>query len=411
MADHCARTWGAGTGTVPIENLIDVRPAGSNGSDGPRDPAAGSSQRRIADRASAAATRPGYPVDEAHARIRDSQAERPPQFTIFIPTYNRAYVLADVLASIDRSSLRNFEVLVIDDGSTDGTAELIEAWQGRVDFPLRYCYQPNQGKHVAHNTAAAIASGELFLTVDSDDVLLPESLERLWESWQSIPEERRAGYAGVVGLCQRWDGSQYGNSFRQDPLDSEFLTVRHQHGISGEKRCAIRTDLLREFPYPVFAGERHSRPSIIFNRMSHDYRFRFTNIQILRVGHQPDGISANRGVVRRQNPMGFRQYFLELITDHRAFVPAAELAAYYVRYTKYSLVAHVGLAAQLREVPNRWMWLLTLPFGTIKGLHHRRRAASLEPRRRAAGGEAAADDGSIDARTRRPQLARPAPRR
>jgi glycosyltransferase involved in cell wall biosynthesis len=334
-----------------------------------------------------------------------------PAFTIFIPTFNRAYVLADALAGIDRSDFRDFEVLVIDDGSTDATAELVAAWQARVDFPLRYYYQPNQGKHVAHNTAAGLAQGELFLTVDSDDVLLPEALVGLWRAWQSIPTAQRAGYAGVVGLCQRWDGSRYGNRFREDPLDSEFLTVRHQHGLSGEKRCAVRTDLLRVFPYPVFAGERHSRPSIIFNRMSHGNRFRFTNTQILRVGHQPDGISANRRKIRRENPLGYRQYFLELITDHRAFVPVADLASYYVRYIKYSLVAHVGLGAQLHEIPNRWMWLLALPIGILKGLRHRHRAVVSETFGHTGVGEAVTGQGMVDVRRDRPGFARPLPRR
>ena len=73
--------------------------------------------------------------------------------TIFTPTYNRAYCLERAYRSLCRQTCKDFEWLVIDDGSSDNTRKLIEAWKQEGIVPMRYIYQDNQGMHGAHNTA------------------------------------------------------------------------------------------------------------------------------------------------------------------------------------------------------------------------------------------------------------------
>src|SRR5690242_19362698 len=103
----------------------------------------------------------------------------PPLFTVFTPTYNRAHTIERVYRSLCTQNCRDFEWLVVDDGSTDGTEALIRQWQHEAEFPIRYFWQPNAGKHVAMNRGVAEASGSLFLTLDSDDACVPWALERL----------------------------------------------------------------------------------------------------------------------------------------------------------------------------------------------------------------------------------------
>ena len=127
-------------------------------------------------------------------------------FTIFIPTYNRAYTLGRALQSISEQSFKDFEVLIIDDGSSDNTHELVEGWKKREIFPIRYHWQRNQGKHVAHNNAVKRARGYFFVLLDSDDMLHPRALERLKYHWDSIPDNKKEQFAGVEGLCIYSDG-------------------------------------------------------------------------------------------------------------------------------------------------------------------------------------------------------------
>ncbi len=106
-------------------------------------------------------------------RRADTQVQH--VFTVFTATFNRAHVLHRVYHSLRAQTFRDFEWLVVDDGSTDGTGALVEAWRAEADFPIRYRYQENRGKHVACNRAVAEARGRFFLTLDSDDACVPQA--------------------------------------------------------------------------------------------------------------------------------------------------------------------------------------------------------------------------------------------
>src|SRR5690625_3745837 len=159
-----------------------------------------------------------------------------PLFTVFIPTFNRAHTLVRALDSVVKQSCKDYEILVIDDGSTDGTDALVKDWQKRHHVDLQYVYQPNQGKHVAYNTATSYARGELLALLDSDDMMLPDALQALADAWYSIPEDERDGFAGVEGLCERADGQLHGSPFPADSMDSNYLEMIRYHGVDGEKR-------------------------------------------------------------------------------------------------------------------------------------------------------------------------------
>ena len=104
------------------------------------------------------------------------------KITVFTPTYNRAYILENLYRSLQRQSFTDFEWLVVDDGSSDGTKALFERWQKEDNpFPIRYCYKENGGKCRAINYGLKLAQGELFFTVDSDDYLTDDH----WKRWHS----------------------------------------------------------------------------------------------------------------------------------------------------------------------------------------------------------------------------------
>src|SRR6266576_5358341 len=108
---------------------------------------------------------------------------RPCVFTVFTATHNRAHTLARAYESLQRQTYRDFEWLIIDDGSTDKTRLLIRSYLEAAALPVRYIYQEHQGKHVAHNRAVLEAKGEFLLPLDSDDALLPHALMRLKFHW------------------------------------------------------------------------------------------------------------------------------------------------------------------------------------------------------------------------------------
>src|SRR5689334_13163243 len=95
--------------------------------------------------------------------------------TVFTPTFDRRDLLARVHQSLRAQTFRDFEWLIVDDGSSDGTAAAAGAWEAASDFPIRYIRQPHAGKHRAYNLAIREARGRLFAVLDSDDTITPRA--------------------------------------------------------------------------------------------------------------------------------------------------------------------------------------------------------------------------------------------
>ena len=117
-------------------------------------------------------------------------------FTVFTPTLDRAHTLERVYRSLVAQTFRDFEWIVVDDGSTDGTEQLVGGWRAEAPFPIIYQFQEHRGKHVATNRAVAVARGDLFLTLDSDDSCIPRALERFKSHWDAIPAGRASSLLG-----------------------------------------------------------------------------------------------------------------------------------------------------------------------------------------------------------------------
>ncbi|MCP5315573.1 MAG: glycosyltransferase family 2 protein [Chromatiaceae bacterium] len=296
-----------------------------------------------------------------------------PMFTIFVPTYNRAYCLPRALQSVAESSCQDLEVVVVDDGSTDDTPDVVRGWQGRVPYPLRYVHQPNGGKASAHNHALAVAEGYFFINLDSDDSLIPGALDAILAEWASVPADRQAELSGIAGLLIEEDGSISGTPYPLDRVDSDYLAIHALGHIHGDKREATRTSVLREFPYPIIPGERHVRDNLIFRRMAHRYQTRFVNLPLVLGRREADGITANIRHFRARNPRGMRLAFLEEITLHDAYADARQLRRNSIRYIRYSLHSGIGPLRQFREIKHFVVWFTALPEGVIAWLGDRLR--------------------------------------
>jgi glycosyltransferase involved in cell wall biosynthesis len=203
-------------------------------------------------------------------------------FTVFTPTFQRATTLHRVYESLESQTFRNFEWLIVDDGSSDDTAVLVRAWQGKSSFPIRYVFQKNSGKHVAYNPSASLAKGQFLLALDSDDACVPGALERFRHWWESIPVEDRPRFSGVTVLCRDQEGQLVGTEFPTSPLDSDSIELHFKWGVKGEKWGFVRTDVLREFPFPEPEGVKFVAESLVWRRIAQKYKTRFVN-EALRI--------------------------------------------------------------------------------------------------------------------------------
>lgn len=223
--------------------------------------------------------------------------------TVFTPTYNRAYILHNLYHSLQRQTCQDFEWLIVDDGSSDNTEELVRGWIAEDnDFPICYYKQPNGGKHRAINHALNLAQGKLFFTVDSDDYLTDDALEKIidWES--HLPQDDNfCGLAGNLGTSPTETPNTpiHGNYFDGSALN------RYKE-IDGERAHVFYTDIHRKYKYPEFDGENFMTEAVTWNRMANDgYKMRFYNDIIWIFEYREDGLTKAGSKLFLNNPRGY----------------------------------------------------------------------------------------------------------
>ena len=180
-----------------------------------------------------------------------------PTITVFTPTYNRAYILGKCYVSLKLQTNKDFEWLIIDDGSSDNTGELVSEWQNEDNgFPIRYIYKENGGLHTGYNTAIANMQTELSVCIDSDDALPPDAIDTILNEWKPI---RETGIAGLIGLDMTPDGALIGKMLpEKERINAASLLCIP--GM-GDKKYVTRNDLFRSVaPMPEYPGERNFNP-------------------------------------------------------------------------------------------------------------------------------------------------------
>ena len=300
-----------------------------------------------------------------------------PLFTVFTPTYNRARTLHRTFESLKRQTLRDFEWLVIDDGSTDNTRELVHGWQQEADFPIRYVWQANASKAAAWNRALELARGDFFVCLDSDDECIPESLSRFKSCWYNIPVAKRNQFSGIAALAFDQNGTPLGSDLPESPLDCSHLALtfglKHVH----ETWQCYRTDVIKRYPFELIPGYRNCITEGAFiNRLAVNYIQRHVN-ERLRIYHTEDhtgigehlscGVSARAGL---KHAPGLRVTHLSLFKYQLRWFPYAPLhfyraAANYIRFSWMQGITARAQIAELGSIHACCLWLIALPAAAV----------------------------------------------
>jgi glycosyltransferase involved in cell wall biosynthesis len=243
-----------------------------------------------------------------------------PLFTVFTPTYNRAHTLHRVHDSLRAQTLRDFEWLVVDDGSTDDTPSLLAQWIKAADFPIRHFKQEHSGKHIAHNLAVREAQGEFFFTLDSDDACVPHTLQRMASLWQSIPLHERQSFCGVGGLCIDQHGKLVGERFPREPLDADMLERHYLYRVRGEKCVMMRTELVRRCPFPEIKRTSFVPEGRVWFEVAKAHKIRWVN-ETFRLYHTGDGGRlSNTNHSLRESAAGRMHYYIWMLNNHLGYL-------------------------------------------------------------------------------------------
>ena len=236
------------------------------------------------------------------------------KLTIFTPTYNRAHTLSRTYKSIimqEKKFLSSIEWLIVDDGSSDYTEKLVEGWKNNfLPFTLRYIKQSNGGKHTAHNRAILEATGELFFTVDSDDWLSKDCLKKIFECAQYI--YHRKDLCGIIALKSLSNKKIIDKPFPNNYTYSSLYELSLK-GYGGERSMVFKTEILKQYPYPIIQGERFIGESVVYDRLDKNYKYFISNNVLTDCEYQEDGLTSNFFKLMMNNAIGYKIYFSQRI--------------------------------------------------------------------------------------------------
>ena len=277
---------------------------------------------------------------------------------IFTPAYNRAYLLLRLYESLCAQSNQDFEWLVIDDGSTDGTELLLQKLQAEGRIQMRYIIQNNQGMHGAHNTAYQNIQAPINTCIDSDDYAPIDAVEKILKACEALP----TNCAGIVGLDANTKGQIIGTRFNQAYTTLEQF---YHEGGKGDKKIVYKTEVVKRYPaYPLFEGERYVGLAYLYLLIDKDYVLKTLNEVLVIVDYQAEGSSNNMLKQYVKNPQGFLFYRTAML-QHSAY------KAVQFRHA----IHYVSSALQLKkwhllwQAPKPFLVALALPFGIVLRLY------------------------------------------
>ena len=228
--------------------------------------------------------------------------------TVFTPTYNRAYCLHKGYEALCRQTCKDFMWIIIDDGSTDNTKELVDIWlQKDNGFEIKYVYKENGGMYTGYNKAIELAETELTVCIDSDDYMPDDAVEKVIKYWN---EHKNEGYAGIIGLDCFESGEILGDKFpEQKSINLIDLYVgRYKNFNNRDRKIFVRTDLYKSVaPMKVFPGEKDFNPHLMHLQISEKFDFLVMNEKLCVVEYQPDGMTNTVFKQYLRSPRSFRE--------------------------------------------------------------------------------------------------------
>ncbi|WP_066067755.1 glycosyltransferase family 2 protein [Neobacillus soli] len=278
--------------------------------------------------------------------------------TIFTPTFNRAYCLDKCYQSLVNQTSKDFVWLIIDDGSTDHTKDLVNHWIAEKRIEIQYHWQENQGMHGAHNTAYELINTELNVCIDSDDYMPEDAVEKIVSFWKKYGNSQMSG---IIGLDAFNDNKVIGTKIPEHLISSTLFDLYYKHGVIGDKKLVYRTDLTKEFPYPIFNNEKYVGLAYKYYMLDKQYEMLLLNEVLCCVEYLPDGSSNNMFNQYRRNPKGFAFYRKELMK-----LPFTSISFKFrqaIHYVSSSLM--VNNRRFLKETPIKSLTFLAIPFGIL----------------------------------------------
>ena len=280
------------------------------------------------------------------------------KFTIFTPTFNRKELLEKLYKSLQKQTFKDFEWLIVDDGSADGTKEKVEEFLSEKKLDIKYYFKENGGKQRAYNFATEKANGELFICLDSDDEYVENGLEIILKYWKKY--EKNSDIAGMGYLSTYPNREVIGSSFPEKEMVSTQFDIYKKYGVKGDKGLMFRTEIIKKYKFPVFDEEKFITEAVVYNRICEKYKMVYVNEKIEIKEYQEDGLTAKYNNLLLRNPKGQALYHNEINSQKLSFKQKILNNAVYYKFCR---VAGYKFGKIFKENKNKLFLIFALGIG------------------------------------------------
>lgn len=285
------------------------------------------------------------------------------KLTIFTPVFNRGKYIVRVYNSLCSQSIKDFEWLIINDGSTDDTNEKINELilNHKESFIIRYYKQENLGLNRTINKALELANGNLFCRLDSDDYALENLVEKISKNYSLI--ENNQELCAMVFLSQKPNGEINGFHPFNETRRSNFNEYRDKYKALGDRSEVVKTSIFKQFKFPEFEGEKFITEGIVWVRMATKFDAIYINEPIYVKEDSEDSITKKIYYTNKKCCKGSTLFFYEVMNNLNFSFKFRLIHS--IKYYRYAFFAKANI---FKGIPIS-MILIGLPLGILVTLH------------------------------------------
>lgn len=236
--------------------------------------------------------------------------------TIFTPSYNRGYTLHNLYNSLCKQKFKDFEWVIVDDGSTDNTKELVDLWKKENKVSIRYIYQKNSGKPAAHNKGVKEGRGMLFTCVDSDDYLTDDALQLIYDIWSKENKQTRIG---ILAYKINRYGKNITKLTKNNLVEATLHDAYRKYGLKGDTMLIYRSEVIKKYTFPIIDGEKFIPEGYLYNQLDKEGPMYIYRKGIYVCEYLPDGYTKNVAKLLYENYKGYILHINQRLKESTSF--------------------------------------------------------------------------------------------
>lgn len=280
--------------------------------------------------------------------------------TILTPSYNRAHTLNRLYKSLLRQTNKNFEWLIVDDGSTDNTKKVVDSFINDNKISINYIFQLNGGKHRALNTGIKNIDSELTFIVDSDDFLKNDAVENIEFFYNKYKDDKTI--CGFSFLRCFLNGNINGPLFKENEYKSDYITCRINEKNWGDKAEVYYTYILKKYPFLEVEGEKFLSECYVWGQIAEKYDMIHINKAIYVGEYLDDGLTSNMNIRKYNSPIGYSSTFNMMCNNKTNLINKIKFT---LIYAAYSYIAKISILNQFKKSRSKILYILLFPFGLL----------------------------------------------